>query len=334
MRFLSHLSPADGDLLSAINNDWPLQFTPEFSRFHKEFKKDSVQILYDETLKAYLPVRFMKLRFFQPAQLLHPPLRNGVELPADEQEVFFNKLISVLKRSGGCDRLVQPHPYGFLAAHPKEVPFCEFGTYIVDLENQTPEEILARFHPKYQKAVAHSERNGAEVRFGRQTLDDFFAIYAGTMKRAGIHTDPRPYFDALYKYLTEQHVETGVVYDQGEPVSSLLVIYSNYSALLTHAGSTPESRLYGANKLLNFEMMKRLKTKGVRKYDFVGVRLNNNNAALEGIFRFKKGFGGDLKTGYLWKTDIRAFRARSYDLLLKIKSRGKVVKDIIDQVNT
>jgi lipid II:glycine glycyltransferase (peptidoglycan interpeptide bridge formation enzyme) len=138
----------------------------------------------------------------------------------------------------------------------------------------------------------------------------------------------------LYEFLTPRHVETGVVYDNGEPVSSLVVIYTKYAALLTHAGSATESRLYGANKLLNLEMMKLLKSRGVRKYDFVGVRLNNTNPALEGIFRFKKGFGGELKSGYLWKTDLHPLKARTYDLLLKIKSKGKVANDIIDQVNS
>jgi lipid II:glycine glycyltransferase (peptidoglycan interpeptide bridge formation enzyme) len=79
--------------------------------------------------------------------------------------------------------------------------------------------------------------------------------------------------------------------------------------------------------------MKLMKARGVRRYDFVGVRLNNTNPALEGIFRFKKGFGGDLKAGYLWKTDLDPERSKLYDSLMKVKLRGKKVADIIDQVS-
>lgn len=65
---------------------------------------------------------------------------------------------------GGCERLAQPHPYGILSAYPQGSEFCKFGTYIVDLENQSEEQIFERFHPKYQKAVTHSEKNGAIVK--------------------------------------------------------------------------------------------------------------------------------------------------------------------------
>ena len=81
-------------------------------------------------------------------------------------------------------------------------------------------------------------------------------------------------------------------------------------------------------------MMRHLKEKGVKKYDFVGVRLKNNNPALEGIFRFKKGFGGELKEGYLWKIDILPLKAKAYDLMVKLKSGNDKLTDIIDQVNT
>ena len=81
-------------------------------------------------------------------------------------------------------------------------------------------------------------------------------------------------------------------------------------------------------------MMKHLKQLGVKRYDLVGVRLKNNDPALEGIFRFKKGFGGDLKTGYLWKTDLNPLEAKLYDYLVRFKNRNKKpAKDIIDQIN-
>jgi lipid II:glycine glycyltransferase (peptidoglycan interpeptide bridge formation enzyme) len=83
-----------------------------------------------------------------------------------------------------------------------------------------------------------------------------------------------------------------VVYDEGNPIGSVFFIHTNYAGYCTHAGSQGESKLYGAVKLLHYEMMKQLKKKGVKRYDLVGVRLKNTNPALEGIFRFKKGFGG------------------------------------------
>jgi hypothetical protein len=334
MKLLNHLHPGDHLLLARLDNDWPFQFLSEFSRFHRQFFNDHIKIVYDKDLDAYMPMRVLDMKYFAPAQILFAPLHNAKELSADNQLLFFNKLIHMLQINGGCERLVQPHPYGILSSFPEGSKYCEFGTYVVDLEHLSEEEIFKNFHPKYQKAVMHSQRNGAVVKIGRETLDDFFNVYANTMQRAGLHTDPREYFNKLYDYLGEKRVCTAVVYDDNEPVSGIFVIHTNYSAFLTHAGTQGDSKLYGAAKLLNYEVMKRLKSMNVKKYDFVGVRLKNNNPALEGIFRFKKGFGGELKHGYLWKIDILPVKAKAYDMMVKLKSGGRSGNDIIDQVNT
>jgi lipid II:glycine glycyltransferase (peptidoglycan interpeptide bridge formation enzyme) len=78
-------------------------------------------------------------------------------------------------------------------------------------------------------------------------------------------------------------------------------------------------------------MMKHLRDKGVKTYDLVGVRLNSSNESLQGVFRFKKGFGGDLKEGYLWKIDIAPIPMKIYDFLVRIRQGKNIQKDIIDQ---
>jgi lipid II:glycine glycyltransferase (peptidoglycan interpeptide bridge formation enzyme) len=333
MRLISHHNPAHYRTLGVINDHWPIQFLSEYARFYRSYYGDDVQMAFDEELKAYLPIRFLNQKMFNPAQVLFAPMRNGIELPARDQLVFFNRLINLLRTESGCERLIQPQPFGILAAVPPYSKYCEFGTYIIDLASKSNEEILKGFHPKYVKAVTHSIKNEARVVIGRETLNDFYSVYAKTMERAGQHTDEYEFFDTLYKYLGEDRIYSAVVYDQNVPVSGIFVISTLYSAFLTHAGTHGDSKLYGAAKLLNYEMMRYLKQKGVQRYDFVGVRLRNNNPTLEGIFRFKKGFGGDLKEGFLWKKDLLPMKAKAYDYIVKWRSRGRKYFDIIDQVS-
>lgn len=334
MQLLSHFNPAHKKILGVIDEKWPFQFLPEFSSFSLSWHHQEIRIAYDAELQAMMPIRFYNLKIFSHAQILFAPARNAEELSGEEQLMFFKKLSRSLYYNENCERLVQPHPYSVLAAHPPGSKFCEFGSYIVDLQNQTPDEILERFHPKYQKAVSHSIKHGAVIKSGPEVVSDFYATYEVTMKRIGKPYDSLEYFLNLYKYLGNDRICCAVVYDQDVPVSGIFLIYSKYGAFLTHAGTQGESKLYGAAKLLNFETMKFLREKGVKRYDFVGVRLNNeNNPELEGIFRFKKGFGGDLKQGYLWKQDLLPMKAKLFDLLIYIKSRGKKSTDIIDQMN-
>jgi hypothetical protein len=337
MKLLCHLNSCDREQLAPLNNDEvPFQYLPEFTNFYNDYFHEKLQIVYSPELSAYLAMRLIKSKFFRFGQLLHAPIstKDGSDLASKDQLIFFNALIRFLKEKNICERLVQPHPYGILAALPPDVQSCEFGTYIIDLANQSTDQIFERFHPKYQKAVIHSQKHGAEVKFGEETFEDFYLTYSTTMQRVNMAPDSKNYFLQLRKHLGENHVTSGVVYDNGKPVGGVFFIHTNYAGFCTHAGSFGDSKLYGAVKLLHFEMMKRLKNLGVKRYDLVGVRLKNNDPSLEGIFRFKKGFGGDLKTGYLWKKDLYPVRVRLYDMLRQIKNPNDVTKDIIDQMNS
>ncbi|MEP7171199.1 MAG: peptidoglycan bridge formation glycyltransferase FemA/FemB family protein [Bacteroidota bacterium] len=336
MKLLSHLNSSDRDQLSALNNnELPIQFLPEFANFYQDFYQVQLNIVFSERLEAYIPFRIQKAKTFRLGQILHAPVDSNTfkELSSKDQLIFFNAFIRYLKENNLCERLIQPHPYGILGALPPSAQSCEFGTYITDLANQTVEEIFNNFNPKYQKAIHHSEKHGAVVRSGWELFDDFYETYHATMQRVHLAADSRNYFQKLYEHLGEKHVTIGVVYDDGKPIGSVFFIHTNYAGYCTHAGSQGESKLYGAVKLLHYEMMKLLKEKSVKRYDLVGVRLKNKNPALEGIFRFKKGFGGELKTGYLWKKDINPVKAKLYDVLRNIKTNKELTKDIIDQEN-
>ncbi|MBL7922868.1 MAG: peptidoglycan bridge formation glycyltransferase FemA/FemB family protein, partial [Bacteroidia bacterium] len=206
-----------------------------------------------------------------------------------------------------------------------------FGTYITDLSLYPDDDaLLGTFDPKYKKAVQHSMKNGARVVFGKDCYDDFYKLYTHTTTRAGIFRDPPAFFEAQRRLLGDRHTETGVVYDGETAIGGIFMLYSRYAALCTHAGSGGESKLYGGMKYLHFEMMKRLRDAGVRYYDLVGVRIGSKNEALEGVFRFKKGFGGQLKEGFLWKADIAPLNVKLYNFIQKVRNK-KISGDIIDQ---
>jgi hypothetical protein len=334
MEVYSHLNPSHQKALAALTNESPFQFSAGFTLFYKNFMKEDLKIIYLPEMNAFIPIRFISSKFFSLAQILHAPICNNVELSPSDQLLFFEKLIYYFKKRNLAERLIQPHPYGILGAVPKKARSCEFGTYVINMHQHSIDEIFNNFHPKYQKAILHSEKNGAVVKFGLNVLPDFYTCYTATMQRAGLNLERFEFFQTLYRYLGDMHVTAGVVYDKNQPVGGIFMLHSRFAALCTHAGSNGETKLYGAMKFLHFEMIKRLKAQQIKKYDLVGVRIGNNDPALEGIFRFKKGFGGELKSGYLWKIDLNPIRAKMYDMLVNLKHSQDKYKDIIDQVNS
>ena len=332
MKIYSYFNPELPHAEGLFDDEWPVQFIREFAEFYKFFEEDEVIILHDTALNAYLPIRIIKRNLLRFGQILHAPTSNREELSIENQSLFFEKMMLFIEREKLVHRLEQPHPYGIMLAVPKGAKYCRFGTYIHDLETHTDESLLNSYDPKYKKAIQHSENNGGTVLFGWEQFEMFYYLYSTTSQRNNFYCNEKVYFEALYKYLGPEHIEVGVIYDKDKPVGAILILYSKYAALCTHAGSTGDTKLYGGMKHLHFEMMKHLKAKGVHRYDLVGMRINNKNPSLEGVFRFKKGFGGVLKEGYLWKAEIDIPRMKIYSFINNVRRGFKQnYPDIIDQ---
>jgi FemAB family len=311
--------------------EWPVQFHEGYSRFYHEFYQGDILLVHDSETNAWLPFHRILNRLARFGQILHPPVVNAEELNAASQEKYMNKLMSLLHDQVLIHRFVQPHPSGMMQAAPVGSKAIRFGTYITDLTEYTDnEKLLYSFDPKYRKAVQHSIKNDAKIVFGPCAYDDFYKLYCMTAQRTGMYKDPAAYFQLLRHHLGDKHTETGVVYDGDQPIGGIFMVYSDYAAFCTHAGSGGESKLYGGMKHLHYEMMKLLRDRGVKKYDLVGVRIGGHNPALEGVFRFKRGFGGLLKEGYLWKADIDGLHLKLYDMMSKLKNPN-LKPDIIDQ---
>jgi lipid II:glycine glycyltransferase (peptidoglycan interpeptide bridge formation enzyme) len=80
--------------------------------------------------------------------------------------------------------------------------------------------------------------------------------------------------------------------------------------------------------LLTWEAMRSFRAEGVKRYDFVGTRINPEpGSKQEGLKMFKERFGGDLMQGYMWKCSIAPFKYLAYNLASRLLRGG----DIVDQ---
>lgn len=319
----------------ALKDDrWPVQFNPGFSAFYHHYYGGEILFVHDEETDGWMPFHRTHKKLISFGQVLHAPVAAFTELNSERQTSFLNRLISFAEGEQLVHRFIQPHPFGIMLSCPEKSKSVRFGTYITNLSEFTDDDaLLNSYDPKYKKAIQHSIRNEARVVFGQSAMEDFNHLYNCTAKRTGMFQDLPEYFSKMHEYMGHQYTETGVVYDGETPVGGIFMLYSKYAALCTHAGSSgSDSKLYGAMKYLHFEMMKHLRDRGVKQYDLVGVRIGNHNPALEGVFRFKRGFGGTLKEGYLWKADIDGMTLKVYDALLKLRNPN-MKPDIIDQEN-
>lgn len=314
-----------------FGKSWPVQFSEAFSYFYKHYYHQSILLFYHINSKAWVPIATHTVKFIRFGQLLHAPVRSACELDSREQKIFFEYMLNFLKSKKIIHRLLQPHPSGITLAAPENCKAIPFGTYITDLSpHLTEEDILNTFDSKYKKAIQHTIKNGGRVDFSPLCYNDFYSVYQKTCTRNNLHTDSENYFEQLRRILGPEATATGVIYDGLKPIGGIFILYSEYAALCTHAGSDGPSPLYGGMKYLHFEMMKHLQGKGVHQYDLVGARIGSQDPGLEGVFKFKKGFGGKLKEGYLWKKDLQHSQLLLYDWIQRLRNIN-LQGDIIDK---
>ncbi|HLO18471.1 MAG TPA: peptidoglycan bridge formation glycyltransferase FemA/FemB family protein [Anaerolineales bacterium] len=177
-------------------------------------------------------------------------------------------------------------------------------TIIVDLKG-SEEEILARMKQKTRYNIRLAEKKGVTVRLW-DDLESFHKMLFQTGGRDGFGVHSLEYYQRAYKLLhPKQMGELLLAEYEGKPLAALFVARNGNRAYYLYGASTDEERNRMPTYLLQWEAMKWAKVHGCEEYDLWGVP-DEDEATLEanfekrsdglwGVYRFKRGFGGELK---------------------------------------
>ncbi len=166
----------------------------------------------------------------------------------------------------------------------------------LDIEGKSEEEIMAAFDQKTRYNVRLAMRKGVVCKnAGEEGLDDFSALMDETGRRDGFVPRNRTYFENMLKNLGEYARLYMCYLPDGTPVSGAMAIHYGDKVWYLYGASSSEHREYMPNYLMQWEMIRWAVSLGCRIYDFRGVSgdLSPENP-LYGLYRFKKGFGGDF----------------------------------------
>ena len=177
-------------------------------------------------------------------------------------------------------------------------------TLIVDLKG-SEEEILARMKQKTRYNIRLAQKKGVTVRpWG--DLESFHKMMLITGGRDGFGVHSREYYQRAYDLLyPKQMGEILVAEYQGKPLAALFVARNGKRAYYLYGASTDEERNRMPTYLIQWEAMKWAKSHGCQEYDLWGVpdeeeatleaEFEKRHDGLWGVYRFKRGFGGELK---------------------------------------
>jgi lipid II:glycine glycyltransferase (peptidoglycan interpeptide bridge formation enzyme) len=189
------------------------------------------------------------------------------------------------------------------------------ATIIVDLR---PEEdaLLASFKPKCRYNIRLAERRGvtvSPVALDDESIDTMYALMASTRDRAGFTLRSKEYF-SQYWHLHAAAGEGQLFFAalDGQVLAGVFATYLGRKAWYKDGGSTKEHSAVMAPHLLQWEVMRWLRARGVEAYDLVAVPPAAELTAehpLFGLYRFKSGFS-DRITEYVGTWDLPIHRRR------------------------
>ncbi|HEX2698454.1 MAG TPA: peptidoglycan bridge formation glycyltransferase FemA/FemB family protein [Anaerolineales bacterium] len=177
-------------------------------------------------------------------------------------------------------------------------------TIVVDLRG-TEDEILARMKQKCRYNIRLAEKKGVSVR----AWDDIEAFHkmmliTGGRDEFGVHS--LDYYRRAYELFHPTGMcELLVAEFEGKPLAALMVFARGKRAWYVYGASNDEERNRMPTYLLQWEAMRWVRAKGAEEYDLWGVpdedeatleaQFETRSDGLWGVYRFKRGFGGELK---------------------------------------
>jgi len=177
-------------------------------------------------------------------------------------------------------------------------------TIIVDI-SEDEEAILSRMKQKTRYNIRLAEKKGIIVH-SWDDLESFHKMMLVTGGRDGFGVHSYEYYKRAYELMhPKQMCEILLAEYEGKPLAALFVARNGNCAYYLYGASTDEERNRMPTYLLQWEAMKWAKARGCEKYDLWGVP-DEDEATLEanfekrhdglwGVYRFKRGFGGELK---------------------------------------
>jgi lipid II:glycine glycyltransferase (peptidoglycan interpeptide bridge formation enzyme) len=276
------------------------------------------------TLRCILPYTIIKKAVFRMVRFRVETMPLGEDLSIDQEKAFLNNVVKYF-RTIGADMIIPATTNTIFRTYPDGSIAAPYGTFINDL-TQPEENLLSNFNATHRRKVRQAIKQDVQVREGIEFLKSAYDLVRDTFKRSNMgfmnYQDFQRYVESL-----GENIKIMVAEYQGVVQGCIVVPFSMHTAYYVYGGSIPVPHT-GATNLLHWEAMRQFRDLGVKRYDFVGVRINpKEGTRQEGLYAYKQRFGGQLVQGYMWKCAIRPLKYFVYAQAVH-RLRGG---DIVDQ---
>ena len=165
--------------------------------------------------------------------------------------------------------------------------------------------LLQRMHQKTRYNIRLAERKGVIVR-AWDDVEAFGQMMQGTADRQGFGAHTVAYYQQAHRlFAADGMCQLLVAEYEDTPLAALMVFARGERAWYFYGASTPKERSRMPTYALQWAAMLWARERGCASYDLWGVpdanaeqleaRFKDRSDGLWGVYRFKRGFGGDLR---------------------------------------
>lgn len=205
--------------------------------------------------------------------------------------------------------------------------------YALDINGQTPEELMQNFKSNTRGHIRKAEKMGVTIRELKKTeLGIFKKITESTSIRRDFEDKPLEYYENMYDLFVPRKEAMFLLAELREqeessrlPLSAAMFILYGSEVVYLFSGSDERyMRDYNAQYAIQWYMIKYAAKHRFKRYNFYGIHGLPNKDTKDGVYEFKKGFGGQvLEYIGTWELPIDQKFYQIKKLLSKLKNRGK-----------
>lgn len=165
-----------------------------------------------------------------------------------------------------------------------------------------------------------AERKGVKIRNAtKKELGQIYEMYARTSLRDGFTIRSKDYYLMVWeKFMDAGMCEILIAEVEQQMVAGLVLFLFEDKAYYVYGMSGELYRNYMPTYLLQYEAIKRAKSRGCNVYDLWGAPDNfSKSDPMWGVFRFKKGLGGEVvSTLGAWDFPVRPLQMKLFQIIL------------------
>lgn len=205
---------------------------------------------------------------------------------------------------------------GFGAGQPQHV-------FQLPLAGRTEDDVLRSFNQLWRRNIKKAAKAGVTVAPGSAAdLPAFHELYRETAVRDGFTPRPLPYFEGMWKHMTDEdddRIRLYLAHHDNDLVAATTMVQVGAHSWYSYGASSTDKREVRASNAIQWQMIKDAIAAGCDVYDLRGITdtLREDDPHV-GLVRFKLGTGGHaLEYVGEWDLPISRVLYTMFDLYMK-----------------